>query len=191
MSGTSIDPRRAYRVFGRDEGRREGPRSAPWTSSSTTATWRGGVAFEHLLKSADAYADRLLGAADLDRREPQLVNVATDGESYGHHEPFGDMCLAALMFRKLDARRLDATNYGAFLDVAPPEWEVELKPGPDGEGTAWSCSHGVGRWVRDCGCNAGSPPGWNQKWRTPLRQGLDHLRNELRRNLRPRDGAAS
>jgi len=50
--------------------------------------------------------------------------------------------------------------------------------GPDGEGTAWSCSHGLGRWRRDCGCSMRGPDaGWNQKWRGPLRAALDLVRD--------------
>ncbi|MGB9181143.1 MAG: DUF3536 domain-containing protein, partial [Pyrinomonadaceae bacterium] len=47
---------------------------------------------------------------------------------------------------------------------------------PDGEGTSWSCAHGVGRWQRDCGCQTGATEGWNQSWRAPLREALDFLR---------------
>src|SRR5262249_35736378 len=74
-------------------------------------------------------------------------------------------------------RGIEVTNLGAFVAKHPPTWEVKLAPGLDGEGTAWSCSHGLGRWQRDCGCNMGGSPGWNQKWREPLRAALDVIRN--------------
>jgi alpha-amylase/alpha-mannosidase (GH57 family) len=60
--------------------------------------------------------------------------------------------------------------------------EVEINNGPDGEGTSWSCMHGVSRWIRNCGCHTGGAAGWNQEWRGPLRQALDYLRDE---NLSP------
>ncbi len=135
------------------------------------------VAFEHLLRNASLFADRLQAAAEEAPPGPdRLVFCCTDGESYGHHEPFGDMCLAYLATREAPARGISFTNPGRFLADHPPDHEVELK---GGEGTAWSCAHGVGRWKEDCGCTTGGPAGWNQAWRAPLRRALDRLRDEL------------
>ena len=108
-----------------------------------------------------------------------LVVVATDGEVYGHHEPFADMALSYLIESAAPRRGLAMTNFGAYLAAHEPRFEVELKPGPNGEGTAWSCVHGVGRWKEDCGDSAGGQPAWNQKWRAPLRAGLNSLRDAL------------
>jgi alpha-amylase/alpha-mannosidase (GH57 family) len=111
----------------------------------------------------------------------RVVNVATDGESYGHHFKFGDRCLAYGLEVEAAARGLRVTNYGEFLEENEPEWEVEIKAGAEGEGTAWSCAHGVGRWTRDCSCHASAPEGWNQKWRAPLRAALNYVRDEAAR----------
>jgi alpha-amylase/alpha-mannosidase (GH57 family) len=70
------------------------------------------------------------------------------------------------------------TNYGDYLEQFPPEMEVEINNGLDGEGSSWSCAHGVSRWIRDCGCHTGGEPGCNQAWRQPLREALDFLRDE-------------
>ena len=139
------------------------------------------VSFEHLLRNSDDLASRLALAVQPADRAPQLIAVAVDGETYGHHEPFGDMCHAAFATMKAPARGLRLTNFAAFLHECPPTHEVELQPGPDGEGTAWSCAHGVGRWKRDCGCATGGPAGWNQAWRAPLRTALDNLRDAAAR----------
>src|SRR5256885_16433010 len=66
------------------------------------------------------------------------------------------------------------TNYGAYLAENPPVMEAEIW-----ERSAWSCSHGVERWNSNCGCNSGGHGGWNQEWRTPLRQALDWLRDTV------------
>jgi alpha-amylase/alpha-mannosidase (GH57 family) len=130
------------------------------------------IAFEGLLNSGEAFATRLK-AAFKDRSEPQLVHVATDGESYGHHHRFGDMALAYALNLLGKDKTVRLTNYASYLERFPPENECEIV-----DNTSWSCSHGVERWRSNCGCNAGHP-GWNQKWRTPLRQALDELRDAL------------
>jgi alpha-amylase/alpha-mannosidase (GH57 family) len=133
------------------------------------------IAFDGALASSHMLVERFERAA---AGRGRLVNVATDGESYGHHFKFGDRGLAYALEVEAPRRGFRVTNYGEFLDENPPAWEVEIKAGPDGEGTAWSCAHGLGRWTRDCGCQAGAPEGWNQRWRGPLRAALNFLREE-------------
>lgn len=138
-----------------------------------------GVGFEHYLRDAENFAIKIQSAFNSGSPKNQLISVCTDGESYGHHEPFGDMGLAYLLHIEAEKRGMQVTNYGEYLEKNPPKWEVELKQGPDGEGTAWSCFHGVGRWYRDCGCHTGGPMEWNQKWRIHLREALNQLRDDL------------
>ncbi|MEK6375198.1 MAG: DUF3536 domain-containing protein [Acidobacteriota bacterium] len=125
------------------------------------------VAFENLLARGEHLAHRLLGVSG------QLVNIATDGETYGHHHRFGDMALAYAIDYITEQELARVVNYACFLDDNPPVDDVQIN-----ERTSWSCIHGVGRWERDCGCNAGAPTGWNQQWRKPLREALDWLRDE-------------
>jgi alpha-amylase/alpha-mannosidase (GH57 family) len=131
------------------------------------------VAFERLLARGENLAHRLLGAFGEGRTHPQLVNIATDGETYGHHHRYGDMALAyALDY--IDEQKLSRiANYGQFLADVPPTHEVQIV-----ERTAWSCDHSLGRWERDCGCSTGGDSTWNQQWREPLRAALDWLRDE-------------
>jgi alpha-amylase/alpha-mannosidase (GH57 family) len=133
------------------------------------------IAFESLLRSSQDLVDRF---ATGHKGTDDLVNIATDGETYGHHFKFGDICLAHALEVEAPSRDFEVTNYGEYLDEHLPTFDVEINNGPDGEGTSWSCTHGVGRWIRDCGCHTGGEPGWNQKWRTPLRRALDFLRDE-------------
>jgi len=138
------------------------------------------VSFQHLLQNAKNFSQRVRNAAGHGWNGRPLVHFATDGEIYGHHEPFADMCVAYAILHEFPSFGLELTNYGQFLEKYPPIIEAELKHGGQhDEGTAWSCSHGVGRWCRNCGCQIGNMSGWNQQWRTPLRNGLNRLRDTL------------
>jgi len=133
------------------------------------------IAFEQALASSKVLVDRFAQRrADL----AGLINIATDGETYGHHHKFGDLCLAYALQVDAPAQGFTLTNYGEFLEQFPPEQEVEINNGESGEGSSWSCLHGVSRWIRDCGCQTGGEDGWNQAWRGPLRAALDFLRDE-------------
>jgi alpha-amylase/alpha-mannosidase (GH57 family) len=132
------------------------------------------IAFEKLLRSSRELVDAFARTA----HNRPLVNVATDGETYGHHFKFGDVCLAHALIAEAPSRGFEVTNYGAYLEKNPPEFDVEVINGPHNEGTSWSCPHGAGRWMRDCGCSTGGEAGWNQAWRAPLREALDYLRDE-------------
>jgi len=161
-----IDPRRPYRQDLGDGG-------------SITVFFYDGlisrdIAFGGLLKSGEALAGRLADAFDEAPDEEQLVHIATDGETFGHHHRFGDMALAYAL-ETIDAdETICLTNYGAYLADHPATWEVAIK-----DHTAWSCSHGVERWKSDCGCQSGQHPEWRQEWRAPLRDALDWLRDTL------------
>ncbi|NOZ24664.1 MAG: DUF3536 domain-containing protein [Nitrospirae bacterium] len=132
------------------------------------------VSFGDLLNSGEAFAGRLLevsrGAGD----HSPIVNIATDGETYGHHHKFGEMALAYAVDHIESVPGVRLTNYAEYLSINSPAHEVRII-----ENTSWSCAHGVERWRSDCGCATGGHPEWNQKWRAPLRSSLDHLRDRL------------
>ena len=135
------------------------------------------VAFDDLLKSGDNFAHRLTGAFSEKCAQPQLVHIAADGETYGHHHRFGDMALAFALHYIETNGLAQITNYGEYLEKHPPRHEVEII-----ENTSWSCTHGIERWRSDCGCIAGRNPKWNQSWRIPLREAMDWLRDTLAPN---------
>ena len=166
VSGGRVDPTMPYRV--RTPGGRElgvffydGPISRA-------------VAFEGILQKGEYLADRLLGAFVDSRSWPQVVHIATDGETYGHHQPHGDMALAYAVqyIERNQLARL--TNYSEYLTKHPPSHQVQIY-----ENTSWSCVHGIERWRSDCGCNSGMHSGWHQRWRGPLREALDWLRDAM------------
>lgn len=132
------------------------------------------VAFENILNRGEDFANRLVNGFSGKRRWPQILNIATDGESYGHHHRFGDMALAFVLNHIEHNTLAKLTNYGEYLEKHPPTHEVEIR-----ENTSWSCVHGIERWRSDCGCNSGGLPEWQQAWRISLREAMDWLRDQL------------
>jgi len=166
VHGGRVDPSMAYRV------------NLPSGRSIAVFFYDGpvsqAVAFERLLSSGEYFAGRLASAFDMKRAWPQMVHIATDGETYGHHHRHGEMALAWALHNIETHGLAKLTNYGEFLERHPPTHEAEIA-----ERTSWSCAHGVERWRSDCGCRSGSPPGWTQAWRAPLRNALDVLRDDI------------
>ncbi|MGK7875009.1 MAG: DUF3536 domain-containing protein [Xenococcaceae cyanobacterium] len=164
VGGSQIDPTRPYRCFINDKDYidiffYDGPISRD-------------MGFNDVLNSSDHFAGRLRQAIRGTHRQTQLISVAIDGETFGHHKKGTEKCLAYVFREEFPSQGWTVTNFAHYLSLNPPTWEVVLKPL-----TAWSCSHGVDRWQDDCGC--GGDGGWHQKWRRPLRNALDWLRDEL------------
>jgi len=132
------------------------------------------VAFGDLLSDGRRFAGRLLGAFSRGRERPELVHIATDGETYGHHREFGEMALAYCLKTIEKRRDVRLTVYGEYLDTHPPTHEAAVC-----ERTSWSCTHGVGRWQGECGCHSGAHPGWSQEWRGPFREAVVMVRDAL------------
>src|SRR2546428_514585 len=110
------------------------------------------------------------GSADV----PEVLAIATDGETSGHHHREGAVTLARVLdaLRKRGDVRVD--NFAAFLARHPPQEDVRLVAP-----SAWSCPHGVERWRSDCGCRVHGDRATHQRWRAPLRKALDWLATEL------------
>lgn len=177
VSGGRIDPKMAYRIFLKSQ-EKEKDKTKYLDVFFYDGPVARAVAFENLLISSKMFLEKIKSCFDL-RQDYQLFHIATDGESYGHHKIFGELCLAYLVSHELPENNIEITNYGCFLEMHPPEFEVEIEEGEKRRGSSWSCFHGVERWISDCGCTTGSKPGWNQQWRRPLRKALDTLRDEL------------
>jgi alpha-amylase/alpha-mannosidase (GH57 family) len=163
--GAGVDTSRAYRHLHSDG-------SGRWMA---VFFYDGGLAQRFAFDGAALHADALTQRLQAASPGPDgLVHAALDGETFGHHHRFGELGLAYMLFEQAEREGLSPTNYAAWLDEHPPTHEVEIV---GGEGTAWSCAHGVGRWARDCGCTTGGEHGWNQAWRAPLRAALDVIRD--------------
>jgi alpha-amylase/alpha-mannosidase (GH57 family) len=165
VTGERIDPSRAYYV------------QLPSQKKISVFFYDGpisqAVAFEGVLNDGKRFAERLVSGFSALRDWPQLVNIATDGESYGHHHHYGEMALTYALQHIEDANLAQLTNYAQFLQLHPPDHVVEIV-----DDSSWSCVHGIERWRTNCGCNSGGHTQWNQEWRSPLRFALDWLREQ-------------
>lgn len=171
VSDGSMDTTRAYRIF-------DGTKERYIDVFFYNAYLSKNIAFSDLAFDAGRFLNAIISVTK-DNLAEQLVSVVTDGETFGHHKKFTERTLAYVFDRLAKEKGISVVNFAEYLTLYPPQYEVRLKPGKDGLGTAWSCSHGVGRWMEDCGCSTGSQPGWNQKWRTPLRNALNILKKKL------------
>lgn len=165
VNGGKVDTGRAYRV------------NLPSGKTINVFFYSGptsqAVAFERLLDNGQNFANKLLHGFG-ERKGAQLHHIATDGESYGHHHRHGEMALAYALHEIEKNPDVSLTNYGEFLEKHPPEFEAKIV-----ENTSWSCAHGVERWRSNCGCSSGGKPGWNQEWRSPVRQAFEWLRDQV------------
>ena len=167
--GAGVDPKRAYLC------------NLPSGKKITIFFYDGpisqGIAFSDTLSSGEKFAGRLLSTYN-NTDEPQLMNIATDGETYGHHQKFAEMALAYCLKTVQEKPDVQLTVYGEFLEKNPPQYEAQIH-----ENSSWSCCHGVERWRANCGCNSGMHANWHQKWRAPLREALDFIRDEMIRTF--------
>lgn len=169
VGGGQIDPTQPYRCFL--------PGGQPQRDFIDIFFYDGPISrdagFSELLSSSQHLAARLGQAVRGDHRPAQLIAMATDGETFGHHKKGTEKALAYAFVAEFPERGWTISNFAHYLSLHPPTWEVELKPV-----TAWSCAHGVDRWQENCGCG-GEGSLWHQRWRRPLRDALNWLRDQL------------
>lgn len=132
------------------------------------------VAFGEALRNGSTFAAMLTNALPPPSFGDALVSIATDGETFGHHHKYGDMALAYCLDELERTEGVQLTIYGEYLEKHPPKDKVRIV-----ENSSWSCAHGVERWQSDCGCSAHSRTGWNQRWRKPLREAFNTVRDSL------------
>jgi len=172
----AIDTKRPYRVYPRTASgeQLEGHLDVFFFDEGLSKE----ISFNELLQDSRTLGNRISQCYDRHNNANQLVTIATDGETFGHHKAYGDMCLAYYFTHIAPEMGITPVNFGYYLSINPPEYEVMLGDA-FGEGRSWSCAHGVGRWSRDCGCSTGGQPGWHQRWRGPLRDALRKLQTQV------------
>ncbi|MDZ7995392.1 MAG: DUF3536 domain-containing protein [Nostoc sp. EfeVER01] len=188
VGGSQIDSTRPYRCYLKPTlDTSSSPLSAIATSPKDASTeelpyidiffYDGPISrdmgFSDVVYNSSHFAGRIGSAVRGDHRPAQLISVATDGETFGHHKKGTEKTLAYAFTKEFPQQGWTVTNFAHYLSLNSPSWEVELK-----SVTAWSCAHGVGRWEDDCGCG-GEGSVWHQKWRRPLRDALNWLRDQL------------
>ncbi|HWQ46164.1 MAG TPA: DUF3536 domain-containing protein [Longilinea sp.] len=122
--------------------------------------------------SSTVNADEFLHNAVLPLYRPdqtdQFLLVASDGELYGHHQPYRERFLAHLFNGAMHDQPVNASFPALWLKDHPPVHSVRIR-----ENTSWSCHHGVGRWEGTCDCTPQS------EWKAYLRQALNQLADAL------------
>ena len=116
---------------------------------------------------ADAFVRERLLPRFVDDAAGGLVVIATDGELYGHHQPFREQFLARLVgVTAPEGRRYDTPRLADAIERAAADGlaEVALL-----ERTSWSCHHGIARWAGPCPCVA------DGTWKAPLRVAFERL----------------
>ena len=74
--------------------------------------------------------------------DPQLVMIASDGELYGHHQPFRDKFLSYLMDGALADHPVHNVYPALWLRDRPVKDTIAIH-----QKSSWSCHHGVTRWI--------------------------------------------
>lgn len=121
--------------------------------------------------NADDFARNLIRKEYYPRMDqPGLVTVASDGELYGHHQPFRDRFVARLMDGALNGTPLAATFPALWLQEHPAVQTMTIR-----EATSWSCHHGVARWSSGCDCTPRSG------WKKPFFAAMQWLGQEIDR----------
>src|SRR5581483_11367439 len=117
VNGAKIDPTRPYR------------QTLPSGKTIDLFFYDGpvsrAVAFERLLSNGETFANRIESAFDGKRDWDQLVHIATDGETYGHHHKMGEMALSYALESLETKHNAKLTNYGEYLASHPPKHEVQ------------------------------------------------------------------
>jgi hypothetical protein len=132
------------------------------------------IAFDDLLKNGDKLMNSIESKFKKDSEDYQIVTLATDGETFGHHKKFGELALTYIFEHIEQNKNINMTNISEFLSIADNYQYAEIV-----ENSSWSCAHGIERWRSDCGCKIDTGRDWNQKWREYLRKSFDYLKSEV------------
>lgn len=107
----------------------------------------------------------------LQRGDPQLLLIATDGELYGHHQSYRDYFLQHLTKVSAHNAGMKVTFLARYIHEHPPQRRIRIH-----DNSSWSCHHGVLRWGAGCECTPG-----DTSWKPTLRRAFDLVSEEVDR----------
>jgi len=113
-------------------------------------------------ENGDLFLDSILSSRA--ENPDGLILVASDGELYGHHQPFRDLFLSYVLNGAAEKRGVQWTYPGKWLKEHAVHSRASLV-----ENTSWSCLHGVDRWEKVCGCTP------HAYWKAPFREALNQI----------------
>ncbi|MGB8412329.1 MAG: DUF3536 domain-containing protein [Candidatus Binatus sp.] len=170
-------------IVGSDQGKFSGPRAE--SRSAGLFQWRRGdlslavFRFDRELSTTVSFGNGLADGARLAdwiadtalKLEPgAALMLATDGETFGHHNKHGAAELARALMALERRDDVIVTNCADYLATHPAAGSFEIA-----SASSWSCPHGVERWRSNCGCR--HDPNTSQEWRGPFRAAMDFVKN--------------
>ena len=170
-------------ILAADEGKFNGPGAE--SRSAGPFRWRNGdlslavFRFDSELSATISFGDGLADGARLANwmadtalnLEPgAALVIATDGETFGHHNKHGASELARVLKALEERDDVIVTNCAGYLETHPAVGSFEIS-----RATSWSCPHGVERWRSNCGCR--NDASTSQEWRGPFRAAMDFVKN--------------
>src|SRR5258707_8741305 len=178
-------------ILASDQGNFRGP--AAYSRGAGPFQWRSGdlnlavFRFDRELSNTVSFGEGLADGARLAewiastalQLEPgAALMIATDGETFGHHNKHGASELARSL-RALEERDdVIITNCEDYLATHPAGGSFEIP-----SATSWSCAHGIERWRSNCGCR--NEANTSQEWRAPFRAPMDFLKDHPEATSQP------
>ncbi len=104
--------------------------------------------------------------------------IASDGELYGHHQPFREKFLEWLTTGALVNQPIDTVFPAQILRQYPPKLHIRIR-----EKSSWSCHHGVKRWTDVCECAEHGE--WKRGMRNAFNRVAEYVDEEMQKALKP------
>lgn len=100
----------------------------------------------------------------------------TDGETFGHHDPYGNLFLSYFLVNSLPDQNINPISLAMAIEIIQQKVRLDDLPQAElKERTAWSCPHGdLKRWNGECGCSS-----QDASWKQPFMQALRTVNQQV------------